>query len=169
MNTLMKFGTLAAIAAFLTVSMTPAEAGRIAARSGKGNAVMAGSANGNSWARGRAVTTGENGATTLMRGGAFKGANGARGARASQATVNPDGSATRRGGFSVSGARGSASSQGSATRNADGSYAGSRSTTATNRATGNTYNGNTTYDSTNGVNRTATCTDAAGNSIACPR
>ncbi|MFM9979045.1 MAG: hypothetical protein ACKVOP_13500 [Sphingomonadaceae bacterium] len=169
MNTLIKFGTLAVTAAFLTASIVPAEAGRVAARNGKGSAAVAGSANGNVWARGRAVTTSESDATTATSGGAFKAANGAWGARASQTTVNPDGSATRRGGFAASGARGSVASEGSAARNADGTYSGSRATTATNAATGNTYKGSTTYDSTNGVTRSATCTDATGNTIACPR
>lgn len=168
MNSFAKLGMLAATTAFLAISITPAEAGRGAARNGKGSVVAGGTANGNTWGRGRAVTTNESGGTTVTSGGAYQGANGARGARAAQTTVNPDGSATRRGGFSASGARGSASSEGSATRNADGTYTGSRSSTATNAATGNTYNGTTTYDQ-NGATRTATCTDAAGNTIACPR
>ncbi len=169
MKTLAKIGALALTAAFATMSVVPAEAGRIVARDGKGNVAAAGSKNGNTWGRGRAVTTNESGATTVRRGGAFKGANGATGGRQSSATVNPDGSATRSGRFGATGSRGSVASTGSSTRNADGTYSGNRSTTATNRATGNTYSGSTSYDSTNGVNRTATCKDAAGNTIACPR
>jgi hypothetical protein len=169
MNSLIKFSMIAGAAGLMVASIAPAEAGRGVVRNGKGSVAAAGSANGNSWARGRSVTTSETGATTVKRGGGFKGAKGATGARASTATVNPDGSASRSGGFAANGARGSVDSSGSATRNADGTYSGSRSTTATNKATGNTYNGSTTYDSTNGVNRTATCTDAMGNTIACPR
>lgn len=169
MNSVMKFSMIAGAAGLMLASITPAEAGRGVVRNGKGGVVAAGSANGKSWTRGRSVTTNETGAKTVKRGGGFKGANGATGARASTATVNPDGSATRNGRFSASGAKGSVASSGSSTRNADGTYSGGRSTTATNKTTGTTYNGSTTYDSTNGVNRTATCTDAMGNSIACPR
>jgi hypothetical protein len=169
MNILTKFGTLALTAAVFTACIAPAEAGRGVVRNGKGSVAAGGSANGNTWARGRAVTANEAGGKTVTSGGGFKGRNGSQGARAGQTTVNPDGSATRMSGGSVSGPRGSASSQGSATRNADGTYNGSRSSTATNAATGNTYDGSTTYDSTNGVSRTATCSNPAGESIPCPR
>lgn len=168
MNMVAKIGTLAAAAAFLAVSIAPAEAGRVGGRNGKGTAAAAGTAGGNSWARGRTVRTDESGATTGVSGGAVKTAKGGIAGRSSTTTVNPDGSAARQGGFAASGARGSASSTGSATRNADGTYNGARSSTATSAATGNTYNGTTTYDS-NGVSRTATCTDASGAVIACPR
>jgi hypothetical protein len=157
MNSFVKFSMVAGAAGLMLASIAPAEAGRGVVRNGKGGMAAAGSVNGNTWARGRSVTTSETGATTVKRGGGFKGANGATG------------SATRSGRFAASGANGSVDSSGSATRNADGSYSGNRSTTATNKATGNTYNGSTTYDSTNGVSRSATCTDAMGNSIACPR
>jgi hypothetical protein len=168
MKTIAKLGVLVTAAGFVMVGMAPAEAGRVGGRTGKGTMAAAGSAGGNSWARGRATTTNENGGKTVTSGGAFQGANGARGARASQTTVNADGSATSQSGFTASGARGSASSQGSATRNADGTFNGARTSTATSAATGNTYNGSTSYDQ-NGVNRTATCTDASGATIACPR
>ena len=60
---------------------------------------------------------------------------------------------------------GSATTSGSLARDAEGNVNGSRSTSAT-AANGNSYAGSTTV--TDGqVSRTATCTDAAGNSIAC--
>ena len=167
MNGFAKFGMVTATAGMIMASVAPAEAQRVAGRTGKGTMAAAGSAGGNTWARGRKTTT-TDGSTTIGSGGAFKGANGSTGARASLATVNSDGSASRAGSAGVTGARGSAGSQGSATRNADGTYSGTRTSKATNAATGNSYNGTTTYDQ-NGVNRTATCTDSSGATIACPR
>jgi hypothetical protein len=73
-----------------------------------------------------------------------------------------------KGGFAAQGQNGSAQSQGGFTRNTDGTVSGGRNSTATNANTGNTANGSTTYDSTNGVKHTTTCTDANGAAIACP-
>jgi hypothetical protein len=100
-------------------------------------------------------------------GGAFAGPNGAKGMRASQTTVNADGSASRTGGFATSGTQGTVQSSGSATRTADGVVSGERTTSATG-AQGGTYNASTTYQSGQGVTRTATCSNAAGDTVACP-
>lgn len=164
-----RFVSLSLISAMIATSVTPAFAGRTANRTGKGTAVIGGQVSGNKWGRGHTVQKTESGSTVAASGGAFETAKGAKGARGSTTTINPDGSASRQGGLSGSGARGSIASQGQATRNADGTYSGQRSTQATNAATGNSYDGNTTYNSTDGVKRTATCTDAGGNSINCPR
>jgi hypothetical protein len=103
----------------------------------------------------------------MASGGAFQGANGAKGMRTSQTTVNTDGSASRTGGFAASGSQGTVQSSGSANRAADGTVSGERTTSATG-AQGGTYNANTTYQSGQGVTRTATCTNAAGETVACP-
>jgi hypothetical protein len=95
-------------------------------------------------------------------------ANGGTAARAGKFQKNADGSASRQGAMSASGAKGSVSSSGGTTRNADGTVSGSRDTQATNNATGNSANVNSTYQSGQGVTRTATCTDAVGATIACP-
>jgi hypothetical protein len=44
----------------------------------------------------------------------------------------------------------------------------SRTTSATSASTGNTMTVNESYNKDTGLTRSATCTDAAGNSIACP-
>lgn len=53
------------------------------------------------------------------------------------------------------------------TRNADGTASGERSSTATNAYTGVTFNGSTTFTQGSGVSRSAGCTDASGESVAC--
>jgi hypothetical protein len=100
-------------------------------------------------------------------GGAFRTPSGAQGVRASGTTVNADGSATRRGGVAVEGARGSVVSGGSTTRNPDGTYSGGRTTTAT--GANGSATATSTWDSTNGASRTVTCKDPAGNTVACPQ
>lgn len=75
-------------------------------------------------------------------------------------------SASGSGGFATSsgvmGRRG-----GSFARNADGSVSAERNTTATNANTGVGFDGSTTYTKGSGVSRSASCTDAAGNSVTC--
>ena len=116
--------------------------------------------------RGRGYTTDGAGNGTAASGGAFKTASGATGARASTTTRNADGSASHQGGFTATGAKGTVDSSGNVTKGADGSVNGSRTTTATG-ANGTTYNGSTTYSKDTGVQHTGTCTDAAGNTVAC--
>jgi len=53
------------------------------------------------------------------------------------------------------------------TRSADGSASGEGQTTVTNARTGVTYDGTTSYSKGSGVTRTASCQDAAGNTVAC--
>jgi hypothetical protein len=124
--------------------------------------------NGGAAGRGRIVVTDGQGNAAAASGGAFKTPNGARGARGSKTTVNSDGTVTHSGAAVVQGARGTATTQGSTTRNADGSFSGGRTTSATG-ANGNSATSSSTWDSTNGYNREATCMDAAGNTIACRR
>jgi hypothetical protein len=103
-----------------------------------------------------------------ITGDKFRGANGATGGRAGKTTWNADGSATHNSGFRASGAKGNVQSSGSATRSADATVNQSRTTTATSSATGNTMTTNESYSKDTGVTRTSTCTDAGGNTIACP-
>lgn len=163
--------TLLCAASFAMLLATAADARPSRTRiSGQNGAVTAAGGPNGGFVRGRGAVQNADGGVTAGSGGAFATAGGARGARASTSTINPDGSATRQGGFGASGARGSASGESSLSRSADGTRTGTTSTTATSAATGNTYKGATTINSANGKPvRTATCTDASGNSIACPR
>jgi hypothetical protein len=79
-----------------------------------------------------------------------------------QGNVNANGSA----GFATqNGSHGT--STGSYTHNADGTASAGRSTTATNGNTGVTLDASTTYTQGSGVSRSASCKDAAGNTVAC--
>jgi hypothetical protein len=157
-----------AVAAIGLSGVAEAREGRVKARGQNGVVAAGAGPNGGAYARGRGAVQNDNGSVTSASGAVARGPNGGRGARASTTTVNPDGSATHQGGFVAEGAQGSVASSGSAARNADGTYSGARSTQATSATTGATYKGSTSYDSTTGVTRTATCTDAAGAAIVCP-
>lgn len=99
--------------------------------------------------------------------GGFTTESGGHGQRTRRFSRSSDGSASASGQGSVSGQNGSANRSGSFTRNADGSASGERSTTATNANTGVTFDASTSYTKGSGVTRSATCTDAAGNTVAC--
>lgn len=100
------------------------------------------------------------------RSATVSGANGGSAARQSSAYRNADGSAGRQGSASATGANGgSASSSGSIGKSADGSVEGSRQTSASG-ANGNSYQGATTV-SNGSVSHTGTCTNAAGEVVAC--
>jgi hypothetical protein len=119
--------------------------------------------------RARGARQNADGSVTAASGRTLRTATGAA-ARGSTTTVNPDGSATRSGRLAAGGARGSVNSNSNVTRNADGNYSGGRTTSATRASTGNSYKGSTQIDPATGKPvRTATCTDAAGNVISCPR
>lgn len=119
------------------------------------------------FARGHAVESDGQGNVSGASGAAVQGANGGLGQRQGGFYRNADGSGGRQGSASIEGADGgAASSSGSMTRNTDGTYAGQRQTQATGKE-GNSYSGSTSYDSSQGVQHTATCTDAAGNVIDC--
>jgi hypothetical protein len=94
---------------------------------------------------------------------------GGHGARSARYDRNADGSASASANASANGQNGSAERNASWTRNADGSASGSRNTTVTNANTGVTYDGATTYSKGSGLSRSASCTDAAGNSVSCGR
>jgi hypothetical protein len=124
--------------------------------------------NGGTVANGRAVKTDGEGNGVAVRGSKITGPEGATAERAAKNTRSADGSATHASGFNASGVKGTVDSQGSASRDADGNVIQARTTTATG-ANGNSYNGSTTYSKDTGVVHTGTCTDAAGQVIACPR
>lgn len=160
---------LIASAAVLTATIADARPNRVRA-SGQNGAIAAGGSVNGGYVRGRGAARNAEGGVTSASGGGFATAAGARGARASTATINTDGSATRQGGFGASGARGTASGESNLAVNADGTRTGTTSTNATSAATGNSYAGSTTINSATGKPvRTASCTDAGGNTIACPR
>lgn len=101
------------------------------------------------------------------RSGAFTTAGGAEGARSLRFKRSDDGSVNASSQGSVNGANGSADRSASYTRNADGSASGERSTTATNANTGVTLDASTTYTKGSGFSRSASCKDAAGNTVTC--
>lgn len=155
--------------AMLAATIVEAAPNRARAR-GQNGVVAAGGGSNGGYVRGAGAVRNAEGGVTAASGGAFATTAGARGARTSATTVNPDGSATRQGGFGASGARGSTSGQSSLALGDDGTRTGTTSTTATSTATGNSYSGSTTVNSAEGRPvRTATCTDAGGSAIACPR
>ncbi|MEX1827169.1 hypothetical protein [Luteibacter sp. CQ10] len=94
------------------------------------------------------------------------GANGGTAQREGSFYRNADGSAGRQGSASINGPNGgSATTSGSIARDADGNVNGSRSTSATGK-NGNSYSGSTSVQ--NGViTHTGTCSNAAGETIAC--
>lgn len=166
-----KFAMIAAaLIAASTISVVEASAqGRVrGARVNEAGGVTAGTAynTGNRAGARGVITDGEgNGAA----GGASCAAGAAgRACRAGATTVTADGTVQHQSGAQAEGANGGvASTQGGFTRNADGTYSGARTTSATGAA-GNSYNAQTTYDSTTGVTRSVTCTDPTGAVIACP-
>lgn len=123
--------------------------------------------NGNSYVRARGTTT--NGQGQASGGGAtvVNGANGGSGYRAGSYTADNSGNVNYQGSAAASGANGSASTSGGFSRSAGGGIMGSRTTNAT-ANNGNSYQGNTSYQSGSGVSHTQVCYDANGNEIKCP-
>ncbi|WP_368564716.1 hypothetical protein [Pseudoxanthomonas sp. UTMC 1351] len=102
------------------------------------------------------------------RSGTIAGAHGASASYDRSAHRNADGSAGRQRSAYVNGTHGgTASTSSGISRDADGNVAGARSTTATG-ANGNSYNGSTTVSGGTLVH-THSCTNAAGEAIACQR
>lgn len=108
------------------------------------------------------------GNSRAVSGGAFHTPGGTSGARAGTTVQNADGSVQHKSGMTTSGTHGSASSTGSYTVDANGNVTQNRDTNMTNAATGNSYQGSTSYNSETGVTHSATCFDAGGNEISCP-
>ncbi len=105
------------------------------------------------------VVAGSTSGFTLARGG--------QGQRQASVERSADGSVDAQAQASVRGNRGSADRSASLTRNADGTASAERSTTATNSNTGVTFDASASYSKGSGVTRTASCKDAAGNTVAC--
>jgi hypothetical protein len=168
-KTLMMLAASVCAIAVVGAGVADAREGRVRARGENGVVTGAVGPSGGATVRGRGAVQNPDGSVTAGSAGAVRTPAGNAAVRASTTTVNPDGSAVRRSGFAAQGANGaSAVSEGTTTRNADGTYDSTRNTQAT-TATGNTYQGTTTYDPTTGVTRSTTCTDASGATIACPR
>jgi hypothetical protein len=164
-----KLGMVAVASALMLTSIAADARPTRSKTSGPNGSVTAVKGAKGSSVRGRGAKKNADGSATAGRTGGFQTANGAQGARASTTTVNPDGSANRKSARGASGAAGSYSSESDVTRNADGTYSGGRTTTATSNSTGTTYNGSTQIDQATGKPvRTASCTNAAGEVIACP-
>jgi hypothetical protein len=138
---------------------------------GQGNAVggsasKATGANGGTFARAGRFQKSADGSASRSGGFAASNANGSA-SRSAVAQRNADGSASRSSQAAVTGAKGSAATSGSATRSADGTVNANRETTATSAATGNSADVKSSYTSGSGASRTVTCTNAAGQTIAC--
>lgn len=98
---------------------------------------------------------------------AFKTPGGAKGVRAGMTMRSADGAVHHQSGGMVSGANGSASSYGGFTKNADGTVSGSRSTSAQSKTSKASYQGNTSYSSSDGVRHSSSCTNASGDMVTC--
>lgn len=132
-------------------------------------AVVAGEGEqGREFVRGRRTRVDDDGNVTSGRAAAVRTPEGGRAVRAGRITRSPDGTVTHQGALAATGDKGTVKSQGSMTRSAEGDVSGERSTSATG-AQGNTYQGSTTYSKGEGIDHSATCTDAAGNAITCKR
>jgi hypothetical protein len=107
------------------------------------------------------------GGLALRSGAAFNGSNvDAAGQRRLLGDGQGNVSASGNSGFTTaSGSTGQRSTR--FTRSADGTAAGERHTTATNANTGVTFDASTAYTQGSGISRSATCKDAAGNTVAC--
>lgn len=116
---------------------------------------------------GRLVLRHPGGGITASHAHAVRGPYGGWAARAGATAFHPDGSASRVGGFSAAGLRGSVASSGGAVRDAAGHVTQSRTTTATSALTGNTMQRSTSYSSATGLTRSTTCHSAAGAVIPC--
>jgi hypothetical protein len=143
------FLAAAAFSMMLTISAAPADAaGRAAAR---------------------ATVANPDGGVTNARASAVKGPNGGAAVRGRALQTDGQGNAKWKRGATAKGPNGGhGKTIASGQRNADGAYSGGRSTTATG-ANGNSYSGGYTYGGGNGVTRQATCTNASGAVIPCPR
>lgn len=118
--------------------------------------------------RGHALQSDGAGQLSGASAAAFKGPQGAQGARSGQFERQADGSLSHQSAAQASGAAGSLQTQSSLQRQGEGPISGQRSTTATG-AQGNTYQGSTSYTQGQGVSHSASCQDASGQSIPCPR
>ena len=162
--------TTGLFAAILVMSAATAEArqGVIRARGTNGAVTAVKGPNGGGGVRTHGVRQNADGSVTRASGGAWRTPNGGTSARASSTTVNPDGSVSRNGQYTGTGPRGSVDSSGSVTRDANGPWSGGRTTSATNAATGNSYQGSTTIDPATGKPvHSGTCYDASGAVISC--
>jgi len=168
LSTLTAIGLL--VVATTTASAQAGERLRVMGAQGTGFVAAGGSADGAAYLRGRSVSVSVSGDgsgnATLRSGGVYRGPGGGTAARSGQTSRSADGTLSHQSGFAAQGAGGgSVQSSGGLTRSADG--VNQSSTTTATAANGNTYSGSTSYDPQSGLSHTATCTDAAGQVIAC--
>jgi hypothetical protein len=121
-----------------------------------------------SFAQRRVIRSDDSGNARATSGSAFRTPNGGNGVRGATTYYGADGSVQHKSGVNANGSRGSLNSTGGYTRSADGTLSQERNTGITNAATGNSSQGSTSYDASNGVSHGATCYNAAGDVIACP-
>jgi hypothetical protein len=145
------------------------ERSRVAQRTAQGGSVAVGRSNARfDSQRQRNWQADGQGNASGARSGNVAGVHGASAGYDRSAYRNADGSAGRQRSAYVNGANGgTASTSSGITRDTDGNVAGARSTTATS-ANGNSYHGNTTV-SEGMLVHTRSCTNAAGDAIACQR
>lgn len=164
------FAGIVASALLMTGAAAEARQGVVKVRGQNGAVTAVKGPAGGGGVRARGVRQNPDGSVTRASGGAWRTPNGGTSVRGSATTVNPDGSVSRNSAYNASGARGSVTSTGSVYRDSSGNWSGGRSTSATNAATGNSYQGSTTIDPATGKPvHSHSCYDASGALIACPR
>jgi hypothetical protein len=170
MKHMSKLAMTAALAALMITSVSADARPKRVKAAGPNGSVTAVQGEKGSFGKARGAKKNDDGSVTTGRVGGFKKADDSKGGYSSTTTVDSDGSANRKSKQSASGEAGSISSSSDVTRNADGSYSGGRMTTATSNESGTTYNGSTQIDPATGKPvHSATCTNAAGQVIACPK
>lgn len=123
-------------------------------------------AEGGAAGRRRVVADGE-GRVHAAGASGFSTADGGQGRRSGQLHRDADGSVEASMQARASGSKGSAERSGSYSRDGDGNASAERSTTATNANTGVTFEGATSYTQGSGFSRSASCSDADGNTVTC--
>jgi hypothetical protein len=115
----------------------------------------------------RGITGDGDGNVDAGQRGAFTTGNGAQGRTASEFHRTDDGAVDARRDTSLSGDNGSYDRSSSFTRDEDGNAQGQRSTSITNDNTGVSYDAQTSYQKGEGFSRSASCTDASGDTVTC--
>lgn len=119
------------------------------------------------YARARGVTTDGQGNASGGGATAVKGQNGAA-VRGGSFSANDSGDVNYHGSAAAVGVNGAAATSGGFSRTQGGGVKGSRSTAAT-ANNGASYQGNTSYETGNGVSHTQVCYNAEGVKVTCPK
>jgi len=113
-----------------------------------------------------AAADGNGNAAAGYRGG-FTTQGGAQAQSRTRFKRNSDGSASGESHASANGDKASVQRDATYNRDAEGSASAQRTTPATNKESGVTYTGSSTWEKGSGASRQGSCTDASGNTVAC--